>query len=387
MTEPTRPAAASRPALALHDVSVGHTERPLVEHIDLAVLPGQVTALIGPNGSGKTTLLKTIAGQLKPLSGSIELCGEDLQAMQVSETARIMSALFTGRPRTELLTTKDIVDAGRYPYTGRLGTLSDDDEQVVREVMEATGTWGLRDRDFAHMSDGQRQRALIARALCQQPRVLLLDEPTSYLDIRAQIDMLQLLRRYARERGIAVLASLHEIELAQKAADRIVCIRDGRVLHQGEPSEIFTAPVIADLYDLDRSSFIDAFGSVELPRPEGKPRVFVIAGGGSGAAGCFRELQQAGVPFSAGVLHGNDVDGLLAASLAATVICERDFEPISDEAIERAKQEVRECGALICCLERFGRMNARNGELVAYAHELGLPVFPSAKAYLDSLDR
>ena len=373
MTEPTRSTPASRPALALRDVSVGHTERPLIEHIDLAVFPGQVTALIGPNGSGKTTLLKTIAGQLRPLSGSIELCGEDLQAMQVSKTARIMSALFTGRPRTELLTTKDIVDAGRYPYTGRLGTLSDDDEQVVREVMEATGTWVLRDRDFAHMSDGQRQRALIARALCQQPRVLLLDEPTSYLDVRSQLDVLQLLRREARERSIAVVASLHEVDLAQKAADHVICIKEGRVLCQGSPDEVFTAERVAELYDLAPGAYDPSFGSVELTRPEGEPEIFVIAGGGTGAS-CFRRLTREGTPFATGVLHEHDADGLLARSLATQAIFERDFEPVSAESVARARDVLLGCREVICCVSGFGTMNARNAELLDTARSAEISV-------------
>ena len=171
-----------------------------------------------------------------------------------------------------------MVEAGRYPFTGRLGVLGAQDHEAVRAALEATGVAGLADRDFAHVSDGQRQRVLLARALCQEPRVLVLDEPTSYLDVRSQLDMLQLLRREARERGIAVVASLHEIDLAQKAADHVVCIRDGCVVFQGTPEEIFTAERMARLYGLSPESYDPAFGSVELARPEGAPEVFVLAG-------------------------------------------------------------------------------------------------------------
>ena len=205
---------AQAPALRVCQLAVGHGRRPLVENISFEVAAGEVVALIGPNGSGKTTLLRTIAGQLSPLAGRIELAGRPLETLSAGERARAIAAMFTARPRAELLTCKDIVEVGRYPYTGRLGVASDEDHIQVRRTMEQTGVWELRDRDFAHMSDGQRQRALIARALVQRTGVLLLDEPTSYLDIRAQLDMLQLLRDHARTEGVAVLASLHEIELA-----------------------------------------------------------------------------------------------------------------------------------------------------------------------------
>ena len=250
--------------LELRGLDVGHGRRALVRDVCLAVQPGQVVALIGPNGSGKTTILRTVAGQLRALGGVVELYGRALGDVPAAERARTMSVMLTGRPQTELLTCRDVVEAGRYPFTGRLGVLGEKDHDVVTAAMEATGVLNLAERDFAHVSDGQRQRVLLARALCQEPRVLLLDEPTSYLDVRSQLEVLQLLRREARERGIAVVASLHEVDLAQKAADHVICIKDGHVMCQGSPDEVFTAERIADLYDLAPGAYDPAFGSVEL---------------------------------------------------------------------------------------------------------------------------
>ncbi|MCR8907057.1 ABC transporter ATP-binding protein [Thermophilibacter sp. ET337] len=350
---------------------MGHGQRALVRDVCLAVRPGRVVALIGPNGSGKTTILRTVAGQLRALGGVVELFGRVLDEVPATERAQEMAVMLTGRPSTELLTCRDVVEAGRYPFTGRLGVLGEKDHEAVRAALEATGTAELTERDFAHISDGQRQRVLLARALCQEPRVLLLDEPTSYLDVRSQLEMLQLLRREARERSMAVVASLHEIDLAQKAADHVICIRDGRVMCQGAPDEVLTAERVAELYDLGPGAYDPAFGSVELARPEGDPEVFVIAGGGTGAA-CFRQLARDGVPFATGVLHEHDADGLLARSLAVRAIYERDFEPVSERAVAQAREVLLGCRRVICCVGGFGTMNARNAELLDAARAAGL---------------
>ena len=363
----------NRNALELRGLDVGHGERALVRDVCLAVRPGTVVALIGPNGSGKTTILRTVAGQLRSLGGVVELYGRDLADVPAAERALAMSVMLTGRPQTELLTCRDVVEAGRYPFTGRLGVLGETDEDAVTAAMSATGVLGLAERDFSHVSDGQRQRVLLARALCQEPRVLLLDEPTSYLDVRSQLEVLQLLRREARERGIAVVASLHEIDLAQKAADHVICVKDGRVMCQGSPDEVFSAERVAELYDLAPGAYDPAFGSVELARPEGDPEVFVIAGGGTGAA-CFRRLAREGTPFAAGVLHEHDADGLLARSLATQAVFERDFEPVSEQSVDRAREVLLACREVVCCVSEFGTMNARNAELLDAARAAGIPI-------------
>lgn len=370
------------PVLRVSNLAVGHGKRPIVEHVSFDVNAGEVIALIGPNGSGKTTLLRTLAGQLEPIFGSIELYGRALEALHPSELACTIAAMFTERPRTELLTCKDVVELGRYPYTGRLGVLSCADRVEVQSAMEKVGIWDLRDRDFSHMSDGQRQRALIARALVQQTELLLLDEPTSYLDIRSQLDMLQLFRTHARANGVAVLVSLHEIDLAQKAADRIIGIREGRIWAQGTPEEVFTREQIEKLYDLLPQTFNETFGSVELPRPDGPARVFVMSGNGSGAA-CFRTLQRHDIPFAVGILHPHDVDCALARSLATRVVYRRPASPHDGESYQEALEVLRSCGALICLSSVPDQKDCIQAMLIHEAKASGLPVYRSAREYLD----
>lgn len=249
------PVALRRPEtvapLRTRGLCVGYDGLGVVEDIDVEVLPGRMVTLIGPNGAGKSTMLRTMAGLQEALDGTVWLCGADLAGLAARERSRSCAVLLTGSPHTELLTCEDVVEAGRFPYTGRLGVLSDEDHACVREAMEAMRVWDLRQSDYMQISDGQRQRVLLARALCQQPRLLVLDEPTSFLDIRHQVELFEALRVLADERGIGILMSLHELSIARQVSDWVVCVRDHRVLAQGTPADIYDPSVINRLFDLE----------------------------------------------------------------------------------------------------------------------------------------
>ena len=213
--------------------------------------------LVGPNGSGKSTILKTITRQLLPVGGEIFLSDEEdsspkkLDWFSPADLARNMAVMLTGRLQTELMTCRDVTAMGRYPYTGRLGILSDADEQKVEAALAAVHAQGLSDRPFDAVSDGERQRILLARAICQEPKIIVLDEPTSYLDIRHKLELLSILHRMSREQGITVVMSLHEIDLAMKISDRIICVRGEEIFACGKPSEILDDETVRKLYDLD----------------------------------------------------------------------------------------------------------------------------------------
>lgn len=255
---------AQAPLLETSALVVGYAGVPVVQGVDLKVMPRSVVTLIGPNGAGKSTILRTVAGSLGSLGGRICLEGHDLAGMGLRERSRLMAVLLTDRVRTELLTCADVVEAGRYPYTGRLGVATEEDLRKVREAMELVHVWDLRDRDFAQLSDGQRQRIMLARAICQEPRLLVLDEPTSHLDVRYQIELLRVLRHLARERGIGILMTMHELPLARRVSDWLVCVKDGAVVAQGTPEDVFTASVIDALYDLEPGTFDVLTGDVSL---------------------------------------------------------------------------------------------------------------------------
>ena len=231
----------------------------------------------------------------------------------------------------------------------------------------------VMDKDFTAISDGQRQRVLLAGALCQEPELIVLDEPTSFLDVRHKLEFLGLLRNMTRERRIAVILSLHELDLAQKISDRVVCVKGDRIMDQGSPEEIFQEEKIRVLYDLPEGSFIPAGGGVELPAVRGESRVFVIGGGGS-ALPVYRRLQREGIPFATGVLNANDTDAAAARALANELFLRPAFEPVRAEDTADACGALLRCERVICTLRSFGPQNEGNRELIRAAEEAGLEI-------------
>lgn len=232
------------------NMCVGYDQKPLIKEIEITLHKGEILSLIGPNGAGKSTVLKSIAGQLKLLGGTVYLGDENLSSMKASDLAKKMSVLFTEKIRAELKTCRDVVATGRYPYTGWFGVLSEEDERIVDEVMELIHITELSGQDFDRISDGQKQRVMLARAICQEPEILILDEPTSYLDIKYKLEFLSILQEMRVKKGLTVIMSLHELELAKIVSDRILCLKDEYVLRYGPPDEVFTSDFIERLYDI-----------------------------------------------------------------------------------------------------------------------------------------
>ena len=340
-------------------MTVGYDGKPLIKDIEIRLNRGEILTLIGPNGAGKSTILKSLTRQLKLISGTVYLDQELMSHMSGKEVARKLAVVTTERIRPELMTCEDIVATGRYPYTGTLGILSKEDWEKVHNAMEMVHALEFKDRDFTAISDGQRQRILLARAICQEPEIIVLDEPTSFLDIRHKLELLSILKKMVLENHTAVLMSLHELDLAQKISDKVICVHGDRIEKYGPPEEIFTSEYIHHLYGITTGSYNAAFGCLEMGAPEGKPEVFVIGGNGSGIP-TYRRLQRAGIPFAAGVLHENDVDYQVAKDLAAEVIVEQPFEEISEEAYQKAYASMKKCREVICCMDAFGTSNKKN---------------------------
>lgn len=357
-----------KPYFQAEQMSVGYQRHLVVQNIEITLNQGEILTLIGPNGAGKSTVLKSIARQIEMLGGSIYLDQNELNRMSGQELSKKMAVVMTSKLRSEKMTCEDVVSTGRYPYTGRFGILSSDDKKVVKEAMDLVQVTPIKDLDFTRISDGQRQRVMLARAICQEPQILILDEPTSYLDIKYKLEFLSILQQMKRKKKLTVIMSLHELDLAERISDKILCVNGITPERFGTPKEIFTKGYISKLFAVSSGSFDEDTMSVELPKPEGKATVFVIAGNGTGRE-LFRQLQRSGTPFITGILFENDLDYPVAKALATEVIATESFEPITKDTLALAKEKIDQCERVISCRTHFKSLEKANEELLAYARE------------------
>ena len=235
--------------LSIEHLSAGYGQTPVLHDFNLQVGRGEVAAIIGPNGCGKSTLLRCATGLLAPLAGTISLGGEGIGSLAPRERARRIALLPQHIEGGDHLTTEEMALLGRTPHLSAYGAPSRRDEEIVDGALEAVGADNLRGRLLGELSGGERQRVVLARALAQQPHILLLDEPTSHLDIRYQFELLDLVRRLARREALTVVLVLHQINLASAVADSIVLLRsDGRTHAAGSPGEVVTADNLSAVY-------------------------------------------------------------------------------------------------------------------------------------------
>jgi iron complex transport system ATP-binding protein len=285
------------PILTTHDLTIGYpvnrrrTETVLAD-LNLALYPGEFVCLLGPNGAGKSTLLRTLGGVQRALGGSAQINTVNVHTLSKRELARLLSVVLTDRLEVGNLTAYDLVSFGRHPHTGLLGRLTPDDHRVVRWALHVTRSTPLADRYIAKMSDGQRQRLLIARALAQEPQVMFLDEPTAFLDLPTRVEITGLLRRLAREIGLAVLLSTHDLDLALRLADRLWLVtRDGRLV-TGTPEDIILRGDMQAAFASDDIRFDAETGGFRLRTSHGTHAL--VHGEGIGGALARRALEREG---------------------------------------------------------------------------------------------
>jgi iron complex transport system ATP-binding protein len=234
--------------LELRSVAVGYRALPVLEDVTLDVSPGEILALIGPNGAGKTTLLRAVNGLLPPFSGSIRVDGKDIRALSIPERARFMAVVPQARRLPQDYTVWQTVLMGRTPYLGWLGKTSVRDQEICREALEQAHLAGIAGRYIGELSGGEQQLVLVARALAQDTPILLLDEPTAHLDLHHQAKVLNLIRKLARERRLAVLMSLHDLNLVAQFSDRVALLGSGRLQRIGAPEEVLDQELLSRVY-------------------------------------------------------------------------------------------------------------------------------------------
>jgi len=259
-------------ALRTEGVRIGYDGRTVIDGLDLALPVGRITAIVGPNACGKSTLLKGIA-RLHPLSGGRVLLGDrDVAAMSRRELARVLGVLPQSSIAPDGVRVAELVSRGRYPHQGWFGRHSSTDDAVVARALVATGVADLATRPVAELSGGQRQRVWIAMVLAQETDIVLLDEPTTYLDVAHQVDLLDLLAELNAERGTTVVMVLHELNLAARYADHLVVMRAGTVVAQGEPGAVLTEAIVLDAFGLDARVVPDPVSGTPLVVPVGRTR-------------------------------------------------------------------------------------------------------------------
>jgi iron complex transport system ATP-binding protein len=254
VTQTLRPATSApggRVRLAAEQVTLAYDDHVVVRDLDLQLTEGSFTAIVGPNGCGKSTLLRALGRLMRPTGGQVLLDGQAIARTPTREVAKVLGLLPQSPVAPDGLTVADLVARGRHPHQTWLRQWSRDDEAVVAEALTWTDMAELADRPVDELSGGQRQRAWISMALAQGTDLLLLDEPTTYLDLSHQIDVLELVGRLHAERGRTVVVVLHDLNLAARYAQRLVAMKDGVLVSSGRPEEVLTEQLLADVFDLE----------------------------------------------------------------------------------------------------------------------------------------
>ena len=380
--------------LAVDGVTFGYERQPLLYDVYVQVRKGEMVGLLGPNGSGKTTLLRLVSGVLQPQQGRILLDGRKLQDWGRRGVAQRIAVVPQELHVPFAYTVEQLVNLGRTPFVNLLGSNSRQEAIVVQDAMQAADVTPLANRIFNELSGGERQRVIVAMALAQQPKLLLLDEPTSHLDIKYQIDILELAQRLNRERGVTVIAAMHDLNLAARYFPRLLLFQRGVVADAG-PAEVLEPHLLKRVYGIDvqvgilrgaqhLSVLPPESDSIDDERErEGQPQVLVMAGGGSGEL-LMRALADVNIPFIAGALNIGDSDHTLALRLASAVITEQPYAPISPATLEQVRTSLQRMKLLLICPMPIGPGNLSLLQEALLATHRGIRVLLLAPTVLDS---
>ena len=360
--------------LEIQDMDAYYGSTKILDSINFSASHGELMGIIGPNGSGKTTLLRTISRILKPKVGAILLEGRDVQGMKDREFSRNFAAVPQDTTINFDFSALDIVIMGRSPHLGRLELETEKDIEIARRSMELTNCWRLAERPITELSGGERQLVIIARALTQEPKVLLLDEPTSHLDIKYQIEIMELLKRLTTEEKLIVIAVIHDLNLAARYCDRLVLLHNGKIITLGTQTQVLTAENIKNTFGaaviVKKHALTNQCYVSPVPYPlkhENKNEVIhLICGGGEGAS-LMHVLSAKGYSVTAGVVNMLDTDYEVAKLLNIPVVTEAPFSPITQEAFQAHLTLADKANMVVLCNIPFGPGNLKNLEVAEAA--------------------
>jgi len=354
----------------------------IIEDVSFSVKEGDFVGILGPNGSGKTTLLKSISRVLKPHKGTILLDKSDIYSLDGIEVAKQLAVVPQDSAIGFSFLALDIVLMGRNPHMSRFQLESAKDLAVARKVMELTNTWQLAERPINELSGGEKQRVIIARALAQEPRVLLLDEPMTHLDIINQLEIMDLVKDLCAKQGLVVLAVFHDLNMAARYCNLAVLLKSGRVFSTGRLEDVLTSENIKKVFRVDaivqkhlvtNSLYVIPMSRLKSP-PTKKCAIHLICGAGTGTA-LMRILLEEGYRVTAGVLNVLDTDFETAEFLKIPVTSEAPFSPITEQTYNVNMDMVRRAGIVVLTSVPFGHGNIQNLEAAKQALDIGIPTF------------
>ena len=369
-------------ALTFRDVSAGYKHRQVLDHLSFTVQEGEFVSLIGPNGCGKSTLLKTAAALLRPLSGVVELFGQDVHRIKPAHRASLLGVVPQKIESPMAFTVSQIVMNGRISSMGRWGTMSTRDHDVVERSMIYTDVLGLRERYFTELSGGEQQRVALAMVLAQDPKIIMLDESISHLDINHRQEVLQILMNLNREKRMTILLVSHDLTLSASISDRFLLMDSGKLVKAGTPIEVLEPEVLSRVYNCDLrvqqdpyTGYLQVTGAIDSlnKRKKLNRSVHVIAGGGSGIE-LYRRLLIEGYEVTTGVLNRLDSDAEAARALNIAVVLEQPFSPVGNEAIAEALNMIDSADSVILSHVPIGSGNLVNLRLAEEALKRGKTV-------------
>jgi cobalamin transport system ATP-binding protein len=365
--------------LALEGVSAAYGTRPVIHDLSLEATPGQITGLIGPNGSGKTTIVRVASRGLRPTQGKVRVQGRDPYALSSREAARLVAVVPQELTPAFEYSVLEIVLMGRSPYHSSWGGGGADDWAHARRAMGAANVQHLAERGMGELSGGERQRTILAQALAQDAPVLLLDEPTTHLDVRHVVEILTVVRGLARKDGRAVLAIFHDLNLASAYCDRIYVLSEGTVVAAGPPAEVITHGLVRDVFGVETE--VTPSGATGRPAVVvvppvaltgcGDVRAHVIGGAGRGAA-VLRLLAECGLEVTTGVLHSGDTDETVAERLNILRVTVPPFSEIDPQSATDCRDLIAGSALLVVCDAPFGPGNLENLRLALQASRRGV---------------
>jgi iron complex transport system ATP-binding protein len=377
-------------AVDIQGLYFGYNEDLILKNINLSIDKGDFISIIGPNGSGKSTLLRNISSVLKPTKGIIKIDGKELKNYNTKELARKLAFVPQDTSIVYDFSVFDIVLMGRSPYLGRFEREKKKDFEITKEALIMTDTFQFQDRSITEISGGERQRVIVARALAQEPEILLLDEPTSHLDINHQIEILHLLKRLNKEKGMTIIVVIHDINLASRFSNKVILMKSGQILSKGTPEQVITKENIKEAYGINimisKCHYSDGLYVIPIiekhkKHPSTKKRIHIICGGGTGSE-LIRQLDINGFNLSIGVLNIGDSDWELGRKLSLNLIEEMPFSPITERAFSENIKAIEESEAIILTSIPYGSGNLRNLESAYHGMKIGKPTY-----LLDNYDR